>query len=270
MSDDGLRSRRSILAHAAVLATVEWLVSLALGAILANAIAGPLEHDPRGGEALAAEGGRIAIELFFLQQPALHAAAATIALCVVFYGLIAVPLHGVLPALATRTRDNPWVRSIARTPALVAVSLVQLALFTCAALTMRSALTASIARALSPSPGPFFALTHALLALGAVALLAARVLFPLSRMAIVLGQQARPSLGLAFELLRRRPFTLLSTRLAVEGASLALALFSAASPRHWVLIASWAAHVARVMIELVWLERAAKDVPRVMPASQNN
>ncbi|MFO0556507.1 MAG: hypothetical protein U0269_00680 [Polyangiales bacterium] len=265
MSDDAVRSRRSMFAHAAGLSTVEWLASLMLGAILADAIAAPLAHDPRGGEALAAEGGRIAIELFVLQQGALQSAAAMIALTVILYALIAVPLHGVLPALATRGRDNPWARSIARTPSLVAVALVQLALLACAALAIRPAITASIARALSPAPGPFFALTYALVALCAVAMLAARTLFSLSRVAIVLGHDARPSLGLALEQLRRRPLALLTSRLALELASLALALLAAASARPLALLAAWAAHAARVAIELAWLERAANGLPK--PAS---
>jgi hypothetical protein len=270
MTDDAPRSWRSTLAHAAALATVEWLVSLMLGSILADAIAAPLAHDPRGGEALAAEGGRIAIELFVLRQGELQSSAAMIALTVILYALIAVPLHGALPALATRCRENPWARSIARTPSLVAVALVQFALFACAALAIRPALSASIARALSPSPGPFFAITYAIAALCALAVLAARALFSLSRTAIVLGHDARPSLGLALEQLRRRPLSLLSSRLALELASLALALLAAASARPLVLIASCAAHSTRIALELAWLARAARGLPRPASKPQNN
>jgi hypothetical protein len=269
MSDDALRSRRSTLAHAAALATVEWLASLMLGAILADAIAAPLAHDPRGGEALAAEGGRIAIELFVLRQGALQSAASIIALAVILYTLIAVPLHGVLPALATRAPDNPWERSIARTPSLVAVALVQLALLACAALAIRPAIAASIARALSPEPGPFFAVTYSLVALCAVALLAARTLFSLSRVAIVLGHDARPALGLALEQLRRRPLALLASRLAVELASLSLSLLAAASARPLALLAAWAAHATRVAIELAWLERVARPLSEYASTPQN-
>lgn len=267
---DAPRSRASTAVHTAALATVEWLVSWMLGSMLADAIAAPLVHDPRGGDALAAEGGRVAIELFVLRQGAVQSSAAMIALTVILYALVVVPLHGVLPSLATRTSESPWGRSISRTPSLVAVLLVQLSLVVCAALALRPIITGSYERALSPSPGPFYAVTFAVIALSALGLLAARTLFPLARVAVVLGHDARPSMGIALEQLRARPLTLLASRLLVELSSVALAVVAASSPRVLVHVAGWALHLARVAIELAWLERAARTVAKPVSTHQEH
>ncbi len=251
------RPLRSIAAHVAALTVIEWLVSLALGAMLADAIAAPLRAHRAGGDAIAAEHGRIAIELFVTRLAELRSGAATVVIVAVLYGLIVVPLHGVMPALVVCEKDNPWGRSVARTPSLVAIALVHGALLVTLGLSARSALTASIHRALSANPGPFLSVTYAIIAVALLTVVALRSLFALARAAAVLDHDARPSLALAFEALRARPFTIVLSRAALELASLALALLAALSPAPLTTLAALAAHGARIALELVWLARCA-------------
>lgn len=259
------RARRAAIGHFAALVLVEWALSMALGAIMARALAAPLAAHPLGGDAFALDQGRVAIELLATRTSELRAGGAWVALIVILYALIVVPLHGALPSIAVRWQQNPWSNSISRTPTLVGLALVHLVLLATFGFAARSAIEASVTRALSASPGPFEAVTYALVTTVALVVLALRALFALARCAAALEHTTRASLSLAMNLLRERPLSLLGSRLLCEAASLALALAVALAPSTLVVIASLLAHGARVATELCWLRWGAK--PLEIPVS---
>lgn len=265
-----MSEQRARWAHTALLAIVEWLVSLWLGRMLANAIAAPLASHPRGGDALLDDGGRIAIELLSTRLGELQSAGAAIALVVALYLLITVPLQGTLPAIATRAARNPWARSIERTPTLVALALARAVLLALLAWSVRSFALEQWARAVSPNPANAMTALYAALAAAALVVIALRVFFALARCAAVLSHDARDALVRALDALRARPISLLLTRCALECASLALAALAASAPRTLTVIASLTAHLARVAIELQWLSWSAKTMVRAASKSDNH
>lgn len=260
---------RASWAHTALLATIEWLVSLLLGRILASAIAAPLTSHPRGGDALLDDGGRIAIELLSTRLGELQSSGASIALIVALYVLVTVPLQGALPAIATAAAPNPWARSIERTPTLVALALAHAVLLALLAWSARSFALVQWTRAVSPSPAHAMTSLYIALALAAIVIVALRAFFALARCAAVLSYDARASLACALDALRARPASVVLTRGALELSSLALAAIAAAAPRPLPLLASLGAHLARVAIERKWLAWGSKSIVRTASKHDN-
>jgi hypothetical protein len=252
---------RSIAPHALTLGIIEWSVALALGVHLTRALAEPLASHPDGADALVSEDGRIAIELYFARLAQLESSGASTALALALWALSSVPLHGALAALARPSDENPWIRSIAKTPSLVALFVAQCATLLCLALFARSSLTACVDRALSQRFDPWIALALGIVALVVAALLSQRALFALARAALMHGAALRLCLAHGFNALRARPLRLLGGRAAVDLASLALALLATIAPPSIALVASLAAHLARIALELFWLRRALLTAP---------
>jgi hypothetical protein len=254
------RARRAA-PHVLALAAAEWALSLALGRQLALALAAPLRDRPEGGDAIFAEHGRIALELGVSRAHEINSAGALVALALALAALAVVPLQGALAALARGLPDNPWARSVSRTPPLVALSLLGLATWGTLGLAVHASLSRALTQALSPAPGHAVAIAVAIAAVTACAALSLRVVFALARASVVAGHAALASLGHGWSALRRRPFAHFSARALCELASLALAALASFTPTSVTVLASLLAHGLRLAIDLAWLAWASRALP---------
>jgi hypothetical protein len=246
------------------LGIIEWIVALALGMWLTRALAEPLASHPDGADALVSEEGRIAIELYFARLTQLESSGASTAIALALWALASVPLHGALASLAQPSDENPWIRSIAKTPSLVALFVAQCATLLCLVLFARSSLTACVDRALSQRFDSWIALALVIVVLVVAALLSQRALFALARAALMQGAALRLCLAHGFNTLRARPLLILGGRAAVDLASLALALPATIAPPSIALITSLVAHLSRIALELLWLRRALRTMPLLL------
>ncbi|MBL8682700.1 MAG: hypothetical protein JNK05_26275 [Myxococcales bacterium] len=248
--------------HVIGLALLEWAVSFALARNVVNAIAAPLASHPAGADALFAEDGRIALELYFARSAELPPALAVAALTVGLVALVTVPLQGALPSLARQLPRSPWAQSIAHTPGIVALALAQATLFALLVLALRRPFTALAVSALaSERPRDIASLTAVTVA-ALVVIAALRSLFALARGAVVVGTDARTALAHGFNALRARPSRIVLARLGVDFVALSVAALAAIAPASLAVIAAITAHIGRAAIELAWLRQSLDGLPK--------
>jgi hypothetical protein len=253
--------RWRIRLHSALLAAIEWLVAWLLLSRVTREWLSALDGHPLGSDALLSEQGRIALDVTLPHLLDLRAGAIGVALVVVVVLLLSVPLHGVGASLALNVDENPWLRSISRTPKLVAIALIQwLALAVCLALIAR-ACKQCVTLVLERATHADFVLPALLLSVSLYALQCVRVFTHLARLRAMSDVSLRCCLRDALLQLRARVIRGALLLTALDLTLLALTAISVLLPAWLLLFGVVLVHYARVRLPITWLAHEAHSWP---------